>query len=101
LEGGNAREVRRLARANALEIEKTLRAVPAEGVELLFINDLTMFLHAGDAELLLGAIMKAGTFVGTAYKGSFLSEDRGSGIAAREKMLLEKIEGAMDVVILL
>jgi len=99
LEGKNGKEVQELARANASELEKILEPILKMKKRMLFINDLTMFLHAGDVGLLIDAISETETFIGTAYKGKFLSNDKGSGIASRERTLLEKIEKCMDLVI--
>ncbi len=99
LEGKNRAEIQEMAKANALELGKVVRSISVGGRSILFINDLTMFLHAGDVDLLVDAIRRAETFIGTAYRGEFLSRDRGSGIAQREKALLEKVEKSVDLVI--
>jgi hypothetical protein len=99
LDGKNEKEVQELATANASGLEKILRSILSRKKRMLFINDLTMFLHAGDAGLLIDAISEAETFIGTAYKGKFLSDDKGTGITSRERALLEKIEKRMDLVI--
>ena len=99
LEGKNGKEVQELARANASELEKILEPILKRKKRMLFINDLTMFLHAGDVGLLIDAISETETFIGTAYKGKFLSNEKGSGITSRERTLLEKIEKCMDLVI--
>lgn len=99
LDGKDKREVMELARANASELGKTLRLAQAGKRRMLFINDLTLFLHAGDVGLLIDTILTAETFAGTAYKGKFLSDDKGSGITSREIALLGELEEHMDLVI--
>lgn len=99
LEGKDERETLELAKANASELEKVLRLARGRKKRMLFINDMTIFLQAGDADLLIDAIKGAETFIGTAYKGKFLTDDKGSGITSRETALLDGIEKHMDLVI--
>jgi hypothetical protein len=99
LEAKNEKEAQELAKANASELERILQSILTRKIGMLFINDMTMFLHAGDVELLVEAITNSETFIGTAYKGKFLSDDKGSGITSRERNLLDKIEKRMDLII--
>ncbi|MCX8181863.1 MAG: hypothetical protein N3D12_01965 [Candidatus Methanomethyliaceae archaeon] len=99
LEGKTKEEVTALARANARSIEAIFDFFTRSPSPVLFINDLTLYLHAGSLERLLETIKLADTFVGNAYEGRKLQEDKGSGISERERLLLKKLEGFMDVII--
>lgn len=98
LEGTDAEEVVRLAMRNASALEPCLALYIASPTPVLFVNDLTMYLQCGRAELLEEAIALAKTFVGTAYWGDFF-DDKGSGINVRERLLLVKLIGLFDAVV--
>jgi hypothetical protein len=99
LEGHHADEVLRLAEDNAVLTSALLRRYLALPTSCLFINDLTIHLHAGDPNLLLEAIRRSETFVGNAYSGSSLAPDQGSGLSGRERELLQRVVGVVDSVI--
>lgn len=99
LEGRGREEALRIAASNALLIAPCISAFCESPTEALFINDATIFLHAGDPALLLRAVSMASTFIGNAYSGAAIADDRGSGISARETEALGRLETAMDVVI--
>ncbi len=99
LEGKDRVQVLEYALRNSEEIGKLLLANLRRKNEILFINDMTMFFHAGDINLLLRLIKNTHTFIANAYKGTYLAEDKGSGITLRERTLLETIEKSMDLII--
>lgn len=101
IQGRSREEVLRLAEENSNRIDEVLERYLKDPTPILFINDLTLYLHAGDLGKLERTIATAETFVGNAYKGKILLEDRGSGISARENLLLEVLETSMDKVIML
>lgn len=99
LESRSVEEVWELAKQNADLTSEWLRKFVRLSSLILFINDLTIHIHAGDIDLLLKAIDSSQTFVGNAYKGSVLASDHGSGLSVREKENLRIVERAMDNVI--
>ncbi len=99
LDGADAIGVLRIAERNARTIEPCLLAFCKAPTEALFINDATMFLHAGAPSLLLKAVSMASTFIGNAYSGVALADDKGSGINARESEALGLLERVMDIII--
>jgi len=99
LDGGGAEDVLRRAAENAKRITPCLSAFCSAPTDALFVNDVTIFLHAGDPALLLRAITMAPTFIGNAYSGRVIDDDRGSGINTREARALAELERAMDTVI--
>lgn len=98
-EGSDREGVLRLAVANADKIAPCLEAFCRSPTDALFVNDLTIFLHAGNPELLRAAILKSSTFVGNAYSGTRIGGDKGSGIASNESHGLRELEEMMDAVI--
>ena len=99
LEANHAEEALKLAEDNAALTSDILGKYLARPTPSLFINDLTIHLHAGDSDLLLQAIKRSKTFVGNAYSGSSLAPDHGSGLSARERELLQRVVGVVDSVI--
>ncbi len=99
LEGKDADDVRTLAEHNASITSGLIGRYLLSPTSHLFINDLTIHLHAGDFDLLLKALRKSKTFVGNAYNGSSLLPDYGSGISKRERDLLRRIIMEVDILI--
>ncbi len=101
LEGKNADEVLRLAKHNLEVIRPFLLIYQEEPTSILVMNDLSIYLQAGPLEDILNCIRESSTFLGNAYYGSNLAEDKGSGISYRERVLVEELMRGMDYVILL
>ncbi len=99
LEGNDANEVWALAEHNASLTSDFIRDYLSSPTPYLFVNDLTIHLHAGDVDLLLKAIRRSGAFLGNAYTGSALAPDHGSGLSKREGEFLQKVINAVDIVI--
>ncbi len=99
LEGHDANEVWKLAEHNASLTSDYIRSYLASPTPYLFVNNLTIHLHAGDVGLLLEAIRKSRTFVGNAYSGTLLEDDRGAGVSRRERQRLRKVAAFVDVVV--
>jgi hypothetical protein len=99
LDGRTKEEVLDLAKSNAAELRKLLQAFLNKPSDTLFINDLTLYLHSGDAEFLFFVLAKASTFIANAYEGSRLLDDRDSGISSRERHLVSELEKRMDLTI--
>ena len=82
LNARNEREARKLAAENVRRIESLFESALSEGAEGLFVNDCSLYLHAGSAEKFLGWIRSLPTAVVNGYYGSSL----GSGpISDRER----------------
>jgi len=99
LQGRTTAEVRSLAEANREAIEPLFERWLQNSVPILLLNDLTMYLHAGNAERMLEVIGCARTFIGNAYYGDFLRDDRDSGVSAKERHAVEILMRSMDYVI--
>lgn len=96
LEGKNSKEVLVLARRNKTAIDKLLRHAFGK---IVFVNDVTLYLHCGSARKLIDLADRTETFIANGYKGSKLSADKGSGISTRESRQLELLASKMDLVI--
>jgi energy-coupling factor transporter ATP-binding protein EcfA2 len=99
LTGASQEQVLRLARLNRKLMEPLLNEFIQKWTEVLIINDITLYLHAGKLERILQCVRLADTFLGTAYYGSKLAEDLGTGISLREKGLTDELAAFMDRVI--
>jgi len=69
-------EALRIAEENKEKIEALLEAFGPSGRDILFINDVSLYLHAGTTERLMGYVASATTIVANGYYGERL----GSGI---------------------
>jgi len=101
LEGRDANEVLRLAKYNSEVIRPFLLRYLEEPTPILVINDLSIYLQAGPIEDILDCIRASSTFLGNAYYGSSLAEDKGSEISDRERVLVEEFMREMDYVVFL
>jgi hypothetical protein len=70
-----------VAAANRARIDVLLDRFAASGREILFINDVTLYLQAGDATKLADRIAGASTVVANGYRGTRL----GAGILSRRE----------------
>jgi len=91
LQGRNREEVLDLAAKNASSIEPLLITLASNPPDVLFIDDLTIYLQAGKIEPLIKLISTIRTFIATSYKGKKLLDDKGSGISRVEKCRLESL----------
>jgi GTPase SAR1 family protein len=67
--------------------------------EVLVTNDITLYFHAGRLETVLKCARSARTFLATAYYGSKLASDLGTGISQREREMTERLAKFMDLVV--
>ncbi|RLG60136.1 hypothetical protein DRN86_03170, partial [Candidatus Geothermarchaeota archaeon] len=87
--GRNSEEVLRYAEENKKVIKTILDNFKHNPSKVLIVNDLTLYLHAGDLADLMECIKLAETFLGTAYYGDEF-DDKGSGVNLREKRLTQR-----------
>jgi len=101
MEGHTATEIINLAKANAESIEELLESYLSSPTPILFINDVSIYLQAGETRRLLKTVKTAETFVANAYHGTTLTDDRHSGISKRERLGLNALKNVMDEIIIL
>jgi len=99
LAGTSPEEVRRYAELNRKIMEPLLNNFIKNPTEALIINDITLYFHIGTLEKVLKCLKLTNTFLATAYYGSKLAEDLGTGISAREKQLTDRLATFMDFVV--
>jgi len=99
LMGISREHVLKYAELNRRGMEPLFNEFVQRTTKILILNDITLYLHAGKLETVLKCMRLAETFLATAYYGSRLAEDRGSGISVREKQLVEKLATYMDQII--
>jgi hypothetical protein len=99
LSARNGRELLELADHNRHEIEKLLQAFLRRPTKILFINDVSIYLHRGDLGYLWSTIEKAETAVVNGYKGATLRADFDTQLSQREEQLMEALAAQMGVII--
>jgi energy-coupling factor transporter ATP-binding protein EcfA2 len=96
LEGTSREQVLKYAELNRRAIDPALIEFSRSPTRVLILNDITLYFHAGGLREILKCMRRAETFLATAYCGSRLAEDQGSGITAREKRLVKILATKMD-----
>lgn len=99
LEAKTAEEVLRLADENAEAISVAFVEYLKQPTDILFLNDVSLYLHAGGLEKLLALLLKSETCVLNGYYGVSLEVNHDSGISVRERMLMRELARSMDLVI--
>ena len=99
LTGRDAKEVLSYAKLNHQALKPLVEEYLKEPTKILLINDITIYLHAGDVEDLVKVIKASETFAATAYQGVRLRDDKGSGITEREREGLERLRKHVDEVV--
>ena len=97
--GKNREEVINYARLNMLALKPLIEEYLRDPTEILLINDLTIYLHAGEVEDIIQLINISKTFAATAYEGEKLADDKGSGITDRERRSLNRLKEFVDEVL--
>lgn len=97
--GASPEQVLHYAELNRKIMEPLLNEFLQHATEVLILNDVTLYLHSGELETILKCAQLAKTFVATAYYGSKLAKDLGTGISSRERQLTEKLATFMDLVV--
>jgi len=96
LAGTSRQQVLEYAELNRRAVEPLLAEFSRSPTKVLILNDVTLYLHAGRLGRIIGCMRLAETFLATAYRGSRLAEDHGSGITNRERRLVEAMAIRMD-----
>jgi hypothetical protein len=92
----SAREARTKARENVRAIDQLLAAARPTARDIVFINDVTLYLQAGRARKLLQWLAGAETVVANGYSGERLG---GGALAVRERSELEVLKTAFHRVL--
>lgn len=97
----SAGELKKFVEFNKKTIDRMLTGFMLKPTSFLFVNDVSIYLQAGDAEKIIEAMYKSETFIANGYFGKKLGEDLGAGISKRERMLMSCLMKEMDEVIAL
>ncbi|HIE18972.1 TPA: hypothetical protein EYP75_04520 [Candidatus Bathyarchaeota archaeon] len=92
-------ELRKLAEHNRRILEKLLERFIASPTQILFINDVSLYLQGGNFDLLWSALEKADTAIINGYYGEKLQDDLGTGLSERERRLIKKLAAKIDVLV--
>ena len=63
---------------------------------ILIINDISIYLHIGNKQLLIESIKKSNTFFGNSYYGSSIKSDFTNLFSRREKRIVEYLAGKIE-----
>jgi hypothetical protein len=99
LSGQSPEQVLHYAQLNRENMEPLLNTFIQNPTKVLIMNDVTLYLHLGKLETVLGCVRLANTFLVTAYYGSKLANDLGMGISAKEKQLTDNLARFVDLTI--
>lgn len=96
LSGGSPQEVERLAQANGAVIDQVLTDYQAAPGQVLFINDVSLYLQSREPEALLTVLAATPTVVMNGYQGFSLGRD---DFSKREARRMERLAAFCDLVI--
>jgi len=96
--GKSEEEIRRLAEENRERIDQALRTLQPSATSVLFINDISLYFHAGDAEQIWVSLEKVSTLVMNGYYGRYFGS---SPLSQRERAEMESLMARCDRVLFL
>lgn len=97
--GRTAAEVLNLARENGEQIRPLLEEYVKNPSPILIINDATIYIHSQEPSLLFSALNLSRSWLITAYQGSVLADDKGTGISLREAEFVDQLRRVSDIII--
>lgn len=89
LKARNKKELYELACKNYKKTYEILKSYNKNPTKVLIVNDISIYLHIGNKNLLLKAIAKSITFFGNSYYGTSIKSDFTKQFSLREKRLVE------------
>ena len=98
IEGLAGEDVLRFAQSNHQSIDRVIQKYSAKPTNILFMNDVSIYLQIGDVQNLLRAIASAKTVVVNSYEGTTLEYDHGSGVSQQERDGLATLKRTVDEV---
>jgi len=96
LMGKNDVEIQMLARGNKQAIEKLFDTYLQNPRDIIFVNDITLYLHAGSIDRLTEVMSTASTQVANAYYGTTFQE---SSLSRKEKKQVNALLKQADIII--
>lgn len=98
LMGKDVAHIIELANSNAKVIERLFFELEQQPREILFINDVTLYLQEGDIDRLFALFKNSATVVINAYYGNSFDDSR---LTRRERQLTKVLMAKCDTVVLL
>ncbi|MFW9882132.1 MAG: hypothetical protein ACFFG0_54400 [Candidatus Thorarchaeota archaeon] len=89
LNARNRKELFENACKNYKKTFELLKFFNINPTEILIINDISIYLHIGNKNLLLDAIEKSKTFFGNSYYGTSIKSDFANLFSLRERRIIE------------
>ncbi|MDI6691137.1 MAG: DUF87 domain-containing protein [Candidatus Bathyarchaeota archaeon] len=99
LSGKSPKQILHYTELNRRNMQPLFNNFIRNSTGVLVINDITLYLHSGELKTVLQCVQLAKTFLATAYYGSKLAEDLGTGISLRERQLTDRLAAFMDLVV--
>jgi hypothetical protein len=96
LRGKSEEEVQRLAEENRERIDQILRTPKASGVNVLFVNDISLYFHAGRPEQLWLQVEGISTLILNGDYGRYFGD---SSLSRRERSEMEFLMARCDRVL--
>ncbi|MFC1815747.1 hypothetical protein ACFL0M_07335 [Thermodesulfobacteriota bacterium] len=95
LTGTNELQILQLAQQNARAIEALFVKIHRRPKDILFVNDASLYLQAGNLDTFVKALDTASTRIINAYYGKTFED---SALTRREKLLTEKLMKTCDTI---
>ena len=92
--GRTEKHIRDLARQNARAIDMLFAELKKHEKKILFVNDATLYFHAGNLAIFLKMLEGAATQIINAYRGDTFKE---TPITRREKQLTKKLMATCNI----
>ncbi len=99
LTGTSAEQIMRFAKLNAKNMGHLLDRFIKSKTRILVLNDVTLYFHFGELAKVMECVDLSETFLVTAYCGSKLAKDLGTGISGREKQMVEAMLKFMNLIV--
>jgi len=96
--GKSEEEIRRLAGENRQRIDQALGTLQSSAVPILFINDVSLYFHAGDGGQIWPSLERIPTVVMNGYYGRYFGS---SPLSQRERAEMEFLMARCDRVLFL
>jgi len=96
--GKSEEEIRRLAGENRQRIDQALRTLQFSAASVLFINDISLYFHAGEGEQIWISLEKISTVVMNGYYGRYFGS---SPLSQKERTEMEFLMVRCDRVLFL
>ena len=99
LHARNRRELKRYIFSNYKESLRLFEEFLDNPTDILVVNDLSIFLHYGEIDIIIDTLDMVHTFIGNSYYGESLRDRFGLGLDEIERRKVDEIIMYMDIVV--